>query len=121
MSYAHNIDSDLKSAVDYNPGLDLNDVDSVVAALYGENDGADYYWILKMKDGTYGLGQGGCDYTGWDCQSNFEFTPTETAEEAVALCPEKEDRYSSSRAVQSCLTKQLEGTQPFGSMDGEDY
>src|ERR1039458_5265100 len=119
MSYAHNIDSDLESAVEYNGGLDLKQVDSVVAAVYGENDGANWYWILKMKDGTFGLGEGGCDYTGWDCQSWFGFTSAKTAKAAVKLAPVEEDRWSSKRKIRSCLQKQLDGKQPFGSIDGE--
>ena len=117
----HKVDSDLKYAVEYNGRLDLSKVDSVVAALYGENDGAQWYWVLKMKDGTHGLGVGGCDYTGWDCRSWFDFTPTKTALQAAKLAPAKEDDYSSTRRVQAVLTKQIKGTQPFGSINSEDY
>lgn len=58
---------DLRAAIDYNsPGFLVDDIAEVLAHVAGENDGADYYWVLEMKDGRFALLQGGCDYTGWD-------------------------------------------------------
>lgn len=119
MAYEHNIDSDLRSAVEYNPGnLDLMLVDSVIAAIYGENDEADWYWVLKMKDDTYGLARGGCDYTGWDCRSSLTLQASNTLAEALALAP-KRDSYG--RAIQTALQKQINGKEPFGVINGEDH
>lgn len=120
MSKLHEIDSDLKCAVEYSGGLDLSSVKGVAACVYGENDEAEWYWVIALKDGTHGLGVGGCDYTGWDCQSWFKFTPAKTALQAAKLAPVKEDGWTSKRHIQKVLIKQLEGTQPFGSIDGED-
>ena len=114
----HGIDSDLKYAVDFNGGLDLDKVAGVRAAVYGENDEADWYWVLKMKDGTWGLGQGGCDYTGWDCQSNFSFEPAPTVYTAIALAPEKEEYRG--RKIRQALNKQFRGKEAFGVINGDD-
>lgn len=114
----HSVDSDLESAVEFNGGLNLHDVLGIRAAVYGENDEADWYWIIKMKDGTWGLGQGGCDYTGWDCQSNFNFTPAKTMWEALKLAPEKEEWRG--RKIRTALTKQIRGVEAFGVITGED-
>lgn len=119
MAYEHKIDSDLESAVEFNSGnVDLKQVDSVVAAVYGENDGADWYWVLKMKDGTYGLAVGGCDYSGWDCQSSLSFTGGfKTAEAAAESSVERDSEYEGNRPIRATLLAQLAGSQPFGSID----
>lgn len=46
-----------------------SDVVEVIAMEDGENDGADWVGVFKMVDGMYLFVYGGCDYTGWDCQS----------------------------------------------------
>ena len=43
----------------------LEDVEGQVISREGENDGADWFAILKMKDGKYLSISAGCDYTGW--------------------------------------------------------
>lgn len=35
-------------------------------------DEPSFAWILKLKDGRFASVEGGCDYTGWDCQSSIE-------------------------------------------------
>jgi hypothetical protein len=115
----HQIDSDLRSAVSYNGGLDLELVKGVVACVYGENDEAYWHWILKMKDGKYGYAVGGCDYTGWDCQSWFNFVPARTLNAAIMKAPNQESDWRT-RKIRRVLRKQAEGTQPFGSIDGSD-
>jgi hypothetical protein len=68
----HGIDYDLWGCLYYNPqsGFDVDDIDQVLAVYEGEHDGADYHWILQLKDERYIYLCGGCDYTGWDCQSS---------------------------------------------------
>lgn len=44
----------------------LADVAEVIAAANGENDGADWVGVFRLRDGRYLLATGGCDYTGWD-------------------------------------------------------
>jgi hypothetical protein len=45
--------------------FDREDVDSIVAMVNGENDGADWVGVFKLKDGRYASIRAGCDYTGW--------------------------------------------------------
>jgi hypothetical protein len=65
----------------------LSDIEKVLAVVEGESDGADWHWILKLKAPVnkmrYVYLVGGCDYTGWDCQSwathKFAKTPLQAA------------------------------------------
>lgn len=47
----------------------LDDVEKLLAADPGENDGAYWVAIVVLKDGRFAYIRAGCDYTGWDCQS----------------------------------------------------
>ena len=105
-----NYGDDIKSAFECN-GLSetLDNIDVIVAEVCGENDGVDWYWILQMKDGTFGNASGGCDYTGWDCRSSAGFeggfkTPEEAVEKLVA---------NDGRKIKETLLKQLSGEIPF--------
>ena len=43
----------------------------------GANDEAQWVWYVVWGTGynaTRYIGRGGCDYTGWDCQSSFGWT-----------------------------------------------
>jgi len=77
---ARGIDDDLESAIEYNPQpYSVDDIARVLACVPGEHDGADWHWILELKQprlikNFHGLdipcqfvyATGGCDYTGWD-------------------------------------------------------
>ena len=43
----------------------LDDVEGQVVSREGDNDGDDWFAILKMKDGKYLSISAGCDYSGW--------------------------------------------------------
>lgn len=45
------------------------DVAEVIATSDGENDGANWVGVFRLKDGRFAFLSAGCDYTGWDCQS----------------------------------------------------
>jgi hypothetical protein len=47
----------------------LNNVDQIVAAVNGQNDGPSWVGLFLMKDGSWVVAEGSCDYTGWDCQA----------------------------------------------------
>lgn len=103
---------DIKYAFEYN-GLSaqLQEIDVIVAEVCGEHDGNDWHWILQMKDGTFHYASGGCDYTGWDCQSYASISESvNTVQEALEFSP-KEDSYH--RGIKRVLTGQIEGTIPF--------
>lgn len=81
------IDYDLIACLDNNPQpFNENDIETVLAVYEGERDEEDWRWVLQLKDGRYVFLQGGCDYTGWDCQSwadhEFAGSPAEAAKHA---------------------------------------
>jgi hypothetical protein len=103
---------DIKYAFECN-GLSerLNDIECIVAEVCGSNDEYDWYWILQMKDGTFSNAQGGCDYTGWDCQSSADIKDGfKTPEEAI----DKLDLGSEHRPnIKWCLSQQILEKLPF--------
>ena len=104
---------DLNSAF-YNNDLSetLKEVDVIVAEVCGENDGANWYWILQMKDGTFANAIGGCDYTGWDCQSSASFSGGfKTPEEAIEKLEIPE--FGGRKNIKVCLQKQISEEIPF--------
>lgn len=87
---ARGIDIDLIYCLEYNrQEFGIADIDEVLAVWEGENDEDDWRWILKMKkgkgkpEGRYAFVQGGCDYTGWDCQSWATSAFAKTAKRAA--------------------------------------
>jgi hypothetical protein len=46
------------------------DVAEVLGTSDGENDGANWVGVFRLKDGRFAFLSAGCDYTGWDCQSS---------------------------------------------------
>lgn len=83
---AAGIDYDLAACLEYNPqgAFVVEDIQKVLAVYEGKNDEEDWRWVLRLKDGRYVFLQGGCDYTGWDCQSWATHGFAETPEEAAA-------------------------------------
>lgn len=80
------IDYDLRAAIKYNnPGFDAEDIDFVHALHEGEKDGNNWVWILSLKDGRLCHASGGCDYTGWDCQSDLDITFAKTLEQCAEV------------------------------------
>lgn len=73
------IDWDLEGCISYNTfPFTLDDIEKVLAVVEGENDEKDWNWVIQLKDTCviamerneyYAFIMGGCDYTGWDCQS----------------------------------------------------
>lgn len=103
---------DIQYAFDYNGlGARLKDIETIVAEVAGENDGYRWYWILKMKDGTFSWAMGSCDYTGWDCQSDAEiYDGYKNAEDAIAAVEVGTD---SRTKIKECLYGQVKGDIPF--------
>lgn len=46
--------------------ITVPEIERVWAFVEGEHDQNDWCWVLELKDGTFGMLRGGCDYTGWD-------------------------------------------------------
>ena len=47
-------------------GFSRGDVEKVIVAVNGENDGPDWVGLFLLNDGRFAIAEGGCDYTGWD-------------------------------------------------------
>ncbi len=120
-------DYDLDAAITNNPQTySLEAIYDVLAEVPGANDELDWYWVVEFSEEpgigeSFGLIQGACDYTGWDCQSSCSTELAPTALGAANLAPEKER--SSNRRVRQTLLDQLAGRKPYGVYDrmpGED-
>jgi hypothetical protein len=82
-------DYDLWSCLQHNPQADFRytDITEVLARVDGERDECDWFWVLKLKSGQFAYLQGGCDYTGWDCQSHAVSVVADTPYTAIAEAP----------------------------------
>ncbi len=87
------VDYSLSGCLEYNPqSFDILDIEKVLAVWEGENDGDDWRWVIKVtpecakkNGGRFVFLQGGCDYTGWDCQSWASSKFSKTAKQAAKL------------------------------------
>lgn len=81
------LDYDLDACLRYNPqdGITPDTIAAVLAVWEGENDGDDWRWVIRLNDGRFAFIQGGCDYTGWDCQSWATSVVADTAERAATF------------------------------------
>lgn len=88
------MDYELRSCIHYNlySEIDLFDIEEVVLELTGRNEEYDWHWICRLKDDKYVYISGGCDYTGWDCQSNGDIEFADTLKEALLLVPQDQRR-----------------------------
>ena len=76
----------------------------VLAEIEGENDGASWHWIVEFNNGKYAYITGGCDYTGWDCQSHANIYYGDSLEEVLEHTPNY-DNYN--KKVTEILYNQL--------------
>lgn len=109
------IDYDLKEMLGL-ANVPKKEVENVLAAVYGENDGADWHYILQMKGGDYAYISGGCDYTGWDCQAGATLNKRGTLEEVIESVPEGESYYERGN-LRDHLKRQLNHEMPFGVIE----
>lgn len=82
---------DLIEACRYN-SIDSSDIQEVLSFINGRNDYEDWHWICLIKNASsnllsYAYITGGCDFTGWDCQSSAERFDEETLDEIMKLVP----------------------------------
>lgn len=72
------------STVDTSPAS-REDVKEILAAVNGENDGADWIGVFRLRDRRYLVASGGCDYTGWDCRAQNWMGVAKTLEDALVF------------------------------------
>jgi len=65
--------------------VDPDDVKGIVHCREGENDYANWLYVLEMNDGRFAYVTAGCDYTGWDCRAGGDVT---YADSLIELVPE---------------------------------
>lgn len=92
----------------------LEDIESVEAFIPGHNDEDKWYWIVKLKAGSYVYTEAWCDYTGWDCHSGGRSVMTTNAYEAAMQAPEYIKEYDIPRRPRQTLLDQLNGLEPYG-------
>lgn len=105
------IDYDLFACLNYNrqDGFDVDSIQKVLAVTESFNEGPDWHWILLLKDGRFVYLQGGCDYTGWDCQSSAISWIESDMASVLAHC-DNNDRYEGETENRECkieLARQL--------------
>lgn len=66
----------------------------IIAAVNGENDVKDWIGVFLLLDGRILIAEGGCDYTGWDCQASNSLCVAGSLEDAIryGLNPEQQKR-----------------------------
>ena len=109
-------DSDLRYASNYAIDFPYDQIEDILACVYGENDGADWHWLVKMKDERIAYVRAGCD-----CQAGGDVYWFDSLEEALNKSPEREDDYNSKRPIRAILKDQLDGNVPFGVYETERY
>jgi hypothetical protein len=57
------------------------DVAQILALVNGEHDGESWRGVFRLKDGRYLHAEGGCCYTGWDCQGGAVHIVANTLDE----------------------------------------
>lgn len=64
----------------------LADVAEPIASVVVEGDYAEteLWAVVRLKDGRFGYIHGGCDTTGWDCQSSADGFTADTVEAIIA-------------------------------------
>ena len=115
---ARGVDYDLQSCLDFNiPEIEFTDIIKVLAVWEGENDEDDWRWIVHVSEqcatkngGEFAFIQGGCDYTGWDCQSDGKAIFVHTTDEALAECLKFQSWRSNEGPVYDKLAAQIATT-----------
>ena len=104
---------DLRFCLHYNTqkGFTVGDIAHVLAEIPGANEEIDWHWIVYLKNKQYVYITGGCDNTGWDCQSSASSKFATTALKAAKLAPESEE--DTGRQIREQLIAQIKGVQPY--------
>src|SRR4051812_39343480 len=70
----------------------IGDVDKIVCKVDGENDTASWVGVFRLNDGRFAAVHAWCDYTGWGCSDGGSVDFANTAEEALRLGLDQEER-----------------------------
>jgi len=79
---------DLSACLEYNgQSFGTADIKKILAVIEGVRDEYNWSWIIELKNGKFVYMTGGCDYTGWDCQSWANSTIYNTEADAINAAP----------------------------------
>jgi hypothetical protein len=70
---AHNLASGCGHNSNWGPLDEDRTITGFLLVQEGGHEGPDWIWLLTFEDGSTWFATGGCDYTGWDCQSWFQW------------------------------------------------
>ena len=113
---ARGIDFDLNACLENNgqSQYTIENILKVEAVVEGERDAADWHWILKLDTPVAGCHYvylcGGCDYTGWDCQSRASSFYAKTKSDAIEFAKPKQGdwNYEEQSGAYASLLKQIQ-------------
>lgn len=110
--------NDLWYCLEYNTpsSFSSDDIEDIIAEVSGMNDEFNWWWIIKLKNGSYALLSAWCDYTGWDCQSGIDFERIGTSIYMVTVDAPFKEAWTD-RAIRSVLRAQADGILPYGLYD----
>jgi len=81
---------DLLAALECNGhGAFVERIVDILATIEGENDERNWHWIVRTDEG-FAYVTGGCDNTGWDCQSNCDVFEASTIRDCLRLVGDAE-------------------------------
>lgn len=70
----------------------FDDIVEVIACVEGEGDGPDWLAAVRLQDNRLIFIVAGCDYTGWDCQSDMRSVAAATLPELIRWGMSEEQR-----------------------------
>jgi hypothetical protein len=59
------------------------DVVEIAHIIDGDPDGENWCCVVRLHDGRWAALEGGCDYTGWDCQADASAAVASSLDDAV--------------------------------------
>jgi hypothetical protein len=75
-----------------NQPFDRKDVAEIYGSDEGENDGASWIMLGKLKNGLFFFLSAGCDYTGWDCQAGGNAFVSDNLNNLITFGTDLDDR-----------------------------
>ena len=89
-----------------------DDIAGFYAHVSGANDEAEWFWIVRLRSGSFCLVRAGCDYTGFDCSGWVSFESHQTLEDCARAAVDESGYHVD---LQGQLLRQLSGDQPYGA------
>lgn len=86
-------DYDLTGAIEYNPDDAYQGaITNIFDYILGENGASDWHWLVSLDTGKFAYITGGCDYTGWGCQSSIRIKEFDNKEQIIVPLYDNDNR-----------------------------